>query len=206
MKTLMSKPGLLVVGLLFSATSFAATVTVIPSKSDIGPGETFFVDVFGSGFPDTVGATLKLFFNSDVVQVQTPTLTAGIVLAPSSPFTGGIALPTGNAAFPSGGILSVLAPTVGVLPTGNFGGNAAFRIFFRQLGIGVDNIVLSDDQADFSWTDATTFGAIPVSYTQANASACFPEGCPPTPIPATAWLLGTGLAGLLGRRLRRSGA
>ena len=167
MKKLMSRQSLLAVGMLFSSPGFASTVTVTPSNAAPHVGDTFTLTVSGAAFPDTVGATLILTFDSAVVRVLTPTLTAGIVLAPASPFTGGIVLPTGNAAFVSGGNFSVLAPLVGILPSGNF---AAFQIVFTALALGNANIVLVDDQADFSWTNAATFTAIPATYTQANVT------------------------------------
>jgi hypothetical protein len=194
------KRSFVVLGLLCSATGFAATVTLVPSTTAVYfPGESFYVDVFGSGFPDTVGATLHLTFSS-AVSIATPTTTAGIVIPAGSPFTGGIVAPS---PFLSGNILSVLAPTVGTLPTGNFGGNPAFRINFVATVTCVvapcpANIQLVDDQADFSWTDATTFQAIPVTYTQANVNVYV------EPVPAAAFLFPSALAALGWLRRKRS--
>ncbi len=168
-----------VVALLCSGTAYSASVTVTTSTASPSIGETFSVAVSGIGFPETVGATLKLVFNSAAVSVVTPTLTSGIVLAAGSPFTGGIVAPS---PFLSGNILNVLAPTVGALPSGSFD---AFVINFVKTGPGLANIQLVDDGADFSWTDATTFMAIPVTYTSATV-----------PVPAAAWLMAPSLAGL----------
>ena len=198
MKKFISKQSLAVAALLCSSTGFAATVTVTSSNPNPGFGEAFSLTVSGTGFPDTVGATLKIFFNSNV-SIVSPTLPGGIALAAGSPFTGGIAY-SGSNPFPSGGIFSVLAPTVGTLPNGSFN---AFVINFvattNTLLMGPAGIILSDDQSDFSWTDATTFLAIPVTYTQANVTAVVPA-------PAAVWLLATGVVALAGRRLRRQKA
>jgi hypothetical protein len=146
-----------------------------------------------------VGATLKIFFNSSV-SIVSPTLPGGIALAAGSPFTGGIAY-SGTNPFPSGGIFSILAPTVGTLPSGSF--NAfVINMVANSCPSGqtfcAAGIVLSDDQSDFSWTDATTFLAIPVDYTQANVTVGV------VPAPAAVWLLGTAVVALAGRRLSRN--
>ena len=197
MKKFISKQSLAVAALLCSSTGFAATVTVTSSNPNPGFGEAFSLTVSGTGFPDTVGATLKIFFNSNV-SIVSPTLPGGIALAAGSPFTGGIAY-SGSNPFPSGGIFSVLAPTVGTLPNGSFN---AFVINFVSSAAGAAGIILSDDQSDFSWTDATTFLAIPVTYTQANVTV---QGAV-IPAPPAVWLLGTAVIALAGRRLRRQKA
>ena len=210
MKKFISKQSLAVAALLFSSTGFAATVTVTPSNAAPSVGETFFIDVFGSGFPGdgtctgvapscsegVVGATLKLTFSSAVAIV-----TNGIT-ATGSRFTGGVAA---GYPFVSGGNFSLLAPTVGALPGSNFGGVAAFRVTFTALAAGAANIVVVDDQGDFSWTDAQSFLAVPLApsdYTQANVIV---QGAV-VPAPAALWLLGTGVVALAGRRLSRKTA
>ena len=159
----------------------AAVVTLVQSNATPLVGENFYVDVFGDGFPDTVGATLKLTFSSSV-SVLSPSLGAGIVLAPGSPFTGGIAvIPACTPTYISGNAcnFSVLAPNVGALPTGNFGGAAAFRINFTTIGPNAANVRIVDDQADFSWTDAHSFTAIPVTYPYSQE----PPAPPVVPVP-----------------------
>jgi hypothetical protein len=123
-----------------------------------------------------VGATLKLTFSSSVA-VLSPSLGAGIVLAPGSPFTGGIVVhPACTPTYLSGSAcnFSVLAPSIGALPTGNFGGAAAFRINFTTIGSDAANVRIVDDQVDFSWTDAHSFAAIPVTYPYAQEPAVPP--------------------------------
>ena len=152
--------------LVSSSVVLAATVTITSSNNSPNVGQNFTLTVSGAGFPDTVGATLKIFFDNTKVAILTPTLTNGIILAAGSPFTGGIATPE-TGLFPSGGNFSVLAPTVGVLPSGTFN---AFQIVFQALASGSASIILFDDQADFSWTEDVTFAAVPVTYTQANVT------------------------------------
>ena len=154
MKKLISRQGLAALALLFSSTGFAATVTVTPSNATPNVGDTFFIDVFGSGFPGdgtctgvapscaagVVGATLKLGFSSAVAIVNN-----GIALAPGSKFIGGT---SASYPFASGNNFSLLAPTVGALPGSNFGGNAAFRVTFTALAAGAANITVIDDQGE----------------------------------------------------------
>ena len=200
MNKFISKQSLAVAALLCSSTGFAATVTVTPSTATPNIGENFSLTVSGSGFPDTVGATLKIFFDSAKVALRSPTLGTGVVLAAGSPFTGGIAY-SGTNPFVSGNIISVLAPTVGTLPSGTFDAfvmNFTALVNFGLLSPSSLYIELRDDQGDFSWTDATTFSAIPVTYTQATLGA--------VPAPAAVWLLATGVVALAGRRLSRKAA
>ena len=200
----MSKKAIAVLGLLGSSAGFAATVTVqitensfIPNDGLVNVGDFITVNVFGSGFPDTAGATLRLSFNDAAVAVRQPTLTNGIVLGAGSPFTGGIFLwPPDTVSFPVLGVFGVLGPLVGTLPTGNFGGNAAFTINFVAIGLGLANIQIVDDGQDFSWADNNLF-AIPVTYTNTLSPQVIP-------VPAAAWLFGSAL-GLLGVARRRFG-
>ena len=130
--------------LLSNSVVLAATVTVTPSTASPTIGTQFTLTVSGAGFPDTVGATLKLNFDPAVVQVLRPPGTAGIVLAPGSPFTGGISY-NGSDPFLPLNNFSVLAPTVGTLPSGNFN---AFQIIFMAIAAGNANIILVDDGVD----------------------------------------------------------
>ena len=194
MKKFISKQSLAVAALLFSSTGFAASVTVTPSNPTPLVGDTFTLLVRAIDFPNTVGATLKLFFNSNV-QLSTPALGTGITLAAGSPLTGGVAIaPDAAANFTSGSIFTVLAPLVGTLPTGSFD---ALVLSFKALAAGPAGIVVFDDGADFAWSDELSL-PITVGYTQANVAV--------VPAPAAVWLLGTAVVALAGRRLSRKKA
>ncbi|MDP2324416.1 MAG: VPLPA-CTERM sorting domain-containing protein [Gammaproteobacteria bacterium] len=203
-----------VLALLGSSASFAATVTmtVIPTPSlsapgpvfygptlafpgghyAVNPGDYFSVIVSGSGFPNTAAGDLNLTFNSAAVEVRTPTLSNGIVLAAGSPFTNGVIADNPFLSGNANGI-QILAGFV-ITPSGSFD---AIQINFRALlaaPLGsLANIVVSDRDG---WTDADTFEQVPVSYVQAAQVV--------VPIPAAAWLFMSAVGGLAAFRRRRA--
>lgn len=154
------------------STAQAATVNVVPS--------TIYrsILVSGTGFPETGGATLGLSFDPSVVQVT------GIFLAKGSPFDYVSWSPIDNV---NGAVqsISVLAPFVGVLPSGSFD---AFRIDFNTVGMGAANINLIEDGVQKGWTDANGSLIPGITYNQANLNV---------PLPAAAWLLLSGLGVLV---------
>ena len=220
-KKAMSKPALAALALLFSSTGFAAAINVVTTENSfltndglVNVGDSFFLDVFGSDFPDTVGATLTLTFNSAAVRLASPLtrlaplVTDGLTSTGiGSVFAGGVQTPlcvpqpsTANPIcsnpFPSGGNFSILAGLTGALPTGNFGGAAAFRLNFVAIGLGAANVQIGDDGADFTWSDALSLPIEGVTYTYQN------NNIQVIPVPAAVWLFGSAL-GLLGVARRR---
>ena len=195
MKKLVSKPLIGALALLASSAGMAASVTVVPSATNVAVGGSFTVVVHGDAFPEVAGATLGLTFNSNV------SVTA-IGLAPGSPFTGGTT-PTCNpspgpaCSFSSGSLISVIGPLVGQLPSGSFD---AYQVTFLANAEGPAGITIVDDQSDFCWSDSQTFACVPdVQYTQANVTVGV------VPVPAAAWLLLSGLGSIVGiKRLRRA--
>ena len=191
MNKLISKQVIGALALLCSSVSMAATINVVSTNNNPNVGQTFSVTVSGAGFPETAGATLQLSWNTAAVSVTS------VVLATGSPF------PTIVAASPFN-LVTVLGPLSGTQPSGSFN---AFTVNFTAIGTGGGNpptapanILLTDDQGDFCWTDANTNACVPVQYTQANVTV----HAPVVPVPAAAWLLMSGLGSLVGiKRLRR---
>ena len=162
------------------STAQAATVNVVPSTSVVN--YRFSVLVSATGFPETGGANLDLRFDPSVVQVS------GIFLATSSSFEAISASTINNVAgeVPS---IALLAPLVGVLPSGSFD---AFRVDFYGVGVGAANIRLIEDGVEKGWIGAEGSLISGITYNQANVTVI-----QPVPLPAAAWLLLSGLGVLV---------
>ena len=217
-----------------AGTTMAASIQVIPNVTSTGqPGtcnevagrcvlyldgsSPFYVIVHGTSLPETVGATLGVSFSGLTM--------TGAALASTRPSAGRafdyvVARPTSSTRCSGTDcIILALAPVVGEVP---FGTVDAFVLNFMLPQPGTSpncpegppfylcifSIDIYDDGGEFSWTDLNA-NPIPATYTQARINYCpYALDCviPPVPIPATVWLLGTSLAGLMGWRLRRLAA
>ncbi len=161
----------------------AAQVTITPSASFVVPGQTFTLQI-ASDAQNTFAATMELAFDDTrVAYVSGATLPPWVIFVKNSP-------PSDNPT-----VFDVEAPTA---DNGSIYDVAVltFQVLANAAN-GPTGIVINDDGGNVSgWFDADTFEPIPVSYTQADVQV--------VPLPATAWLLATGIAGLGGRRwLRR---
>ena len=158
----------------------AATVNVVPSSKTVNDLGNFSVLVSGTGFPETSGATLGLRFDPNVVNVT------GMFLVTGSPFdyisSSNFDNVTGEVQF-----ISLLAPPVGALPSGNFN---AFRIDFQSVAAGATSISLIDDGVSKGWTAADFSLISGITYNQANVVTG-------VPLPAASWLLLSGLGMLI---------
>ena len=161
----------------------AATVNVVPSSKTVDGLGYFSVLVSGTGFPETGGATLGLSFNPSVVNISQ------IFLATGSPFdyvsSSAFDNVTGQVQF-----ISLLAPLVGALPSGNFD---AFRIDFKSVGAGAASISLIEDGVSKGWTAADFSLISGITYNQAKVTVTGTV----VPLPAAGWLLLSGLGMLV---------
>lgn len=176
--------------LLLISPAQAVTVNVVPDNSSVGLNDTFSVLVSGVDFPETGGATLGLTFDETVINVT------GFSLATGSPFDS--ITPTTPSASDNVngevGFITVLAPLVGALPSGDFD---AFVIDFIAVGAGTSAINLIDDGTIKGWT-ASDFSLIsPITYNQGEVTVTS------VPLPAAGWLLVSGM-GLLGGVVRKT--
>lgn len=198
MNKFLSKSLVAAVALAASSIGQAATVSFsviensgVANDGLVNVGATFSVVMSGQGFPDTGGFTLLLNF-APVATVNTPTTTAGIVVPGGSPFAAGAIAPS---PFLSGNQFTILAPTSGALPAGNF---SAAQFNFTATALGLLNLSIGDDGVDNVWTDGNTFEPIPVTY---NYSGAFVQVIP---VPAAAWLFVSAIGGLAALKRRQA--
>ncbi len=186
MKTSTSTKALGLLALLGSSASMAATVVITASNLAPNVGENFTMTLTGN-IENTFTGTMALAFDASKVS-----FVSGAALAPFTVFTKN-SLPSANPT-----VFDMESPA-----TQNQGG-AFYNIAvltFTALASGAAGIVINDDGGVFTgWFDADTFDVIPVDYTQANVVVTA------IPAPAAVWLLGTGLAGLVMRSVRRKRA
>ena len=189
MKTSTITKTLGLLALLGSSASMAASVVITASNLTPALDETFTMTLTGN-VENTLAATMALAFDASQVE-----LVSGAALAPFTVFTKNTPLTDNPTVF------DMEAPS-----TLNLGGafyDVAVLTFhvLTTATAGSAGIVINDDGGVFTgWFDADTFDVIPVDYTQANVVVTA------IPAPAAVWLLGTGLAGLVMRSVRRKRA
>ena len=170
-----------------SSVSHAATVTLTPSADLLGIGDVFSVTVSVSDFPETAGVTSRVLFDETVVHFT------GMRLAVGSPLD--FILPPFGDGNTSGitDLFTVLAPFSGALPSGNFD---AFIIDFITVAGGETEIALLGDPLGWVQLD---FTYVP-DLISINANVAVSD----VPVPAAAWLFGSGLIGLVGMARRKT--
>ncbi|TGD75432.1 VPLPA-CTERM sorting domain-containing protein [Mangrovimicrobium sediminis] len=173
----------------------AASISVTPSASVVTEGDVFDVTIEGTDFTDgTIGGGFSLSWDASVLEVQSYTLTF-----------------VGDQTFGQAGTLDNVAGTLMNADVTSLNGtaNAAFQIAsITFAAIGTGNTLLDLAIGTFPggsprvWADATGFN---------DTNPLFYDGkvaVNPVPVPAAAWLFGSGLLGLgsLSRRKKSANA
>lgn len=169
---------------LLSASAQAAVVSIFPADSTLKVGDSLSLVVKNQGFlTPTGGADLALSWDAAVVRIDS--------LEPIGPGFNFVVPDKPSAAEDAAGridLISLLAPLVGTLPSGDFD---ALRIGVTAVGLGKTQVTLSG-----VWYDELAGAITPVDFAPANITV--------VPLPAAAWAL-LGALGVLGARLRRKG-
>jgi len=177
---------LLAIGLLtvsFSAAQ-AASITLTPSVASVGTGGT--VDVtFTMDFTDqaTLGGGFDLLYNAAVLSLDSWTYEAigdPLFLGPATPGPGSIT----------------------AIAFGDFSGLAGPALVgtasFSAIGAGTANFAMSDNVGPAGpFLDLGTFAPITVSYVTSGLEVTT------VPVPAAAWLFGSGMISLIWMRRRK---
>jgi len=163
----------------------AATISLLPSNPAVSPGDTLDLTVQGSDFTSTTdGGSFTAAWDPSV-----------LLLTGVSIFDPPWDLPFVSDADPTDGILDTVSVVTFGAPVGpNF---SIAVLSFDVVGAGTTNVTLADDPLFGGWSAP---GAIPitVSYVDAVVTST------PVPLPATVWLFGSALIGLVGVARRKA--
>ena len=168
---------ILLLSVCFFSTAYSATIALLPDQQTVGIGETFSVDIVGTGFADLAGGEFDLIYNDSVFVINS------ITIDPYWDF------------FPDGGAKNGL-DRWSFIAFDTFGNTPAAGDFVIAT---IDLVSLSEgiSTIDFSntfFSNGLTELLPDLTGTEITVSAI--------PMPATAWLLLSGL-GLLGYTAKR---
>jgi hypothetical protein len=196
MKNGVLKSGLGALALLCSSVSMAATVTVS------GPHQLFTglfqLLVTATGMPPNNGATLGLTWDATKVRITSLALASGTPFDTLTPTTisGNTGSLTFTAARSAADTVCLDVPGFAVDPC-DFPVIVINGMVTTDTYVGPTNIRLVDDHTLNCWVDALSTGCFATSPTYVQPNFFLNE-----PLPAAAWLFGSGL-GLLGLLRRR---
>lgn len=179
-----------VVSLLFVAVSAqAATVSFNNSLTTVNQGDNFSLTIQGSDFATIAGGGLNLSFNASVLQINSVTINQTVFEF----YLGGVE---------EGMLDNLFGQLLNTSFNSFFGASGNFDIMdigFTAVGAGSSSLALSES---LLWSFADEFGGY--YGDQIAFSAASVNVVSAVPVPAAAWLFGSGLIGLAGIARRRS--
>ena len=158
-----------------SGIVFADTVSFNPSTSDVGIGDTFAVNIVGNSFTELAGGTIDLGFDSSLLTIDSVTVNS--TLFDFLPDGGGPAM---GDTWPNIGFDTFVDDPA----SGNF---TIATITLTSKSSGAARLSILGSSQFFSATAQLSPALVDGTV---NVSA--------VPLPAVAWLFGSGLMGLLG--------
>ncbi len=176
MPTLNKAALLLMLAIFMVNTAQAATISVDPSSSVVGNGDIFFIDIIGETFPTTEGGGFNLSFDPFVINILSVSIDGGVWN-----FVNDL------------GTIDNLAGTLSEVLVSAFPGVATVDFVVATLetkavGLGTSALSLTESVTN-PWASGGPLiapGFTPGSVTVISS----------VPLPATFWLLVSGLAGL----------
>jgi hypothetical protein len=166
-----------------SGVVLAATVSFTPDPKDVMVGDSFTVDIVGSNFTELAGGTINLGFDSSLLTIDSVAVNS--VLFDFLPDGGG---PAAGNTWPNIGFDTFVNNPA----TGNF---TIATITLTAGGSGTASLSILGSSQYFS---ATAQLSPTLVGSTVNISA--------VPLPAAAWLFGSGLPGLIGISRRKKAA
>ena len=178
---------MLLLALCVSGYSQAATISFNAGTQDVAIGSHFTLNVLGTEFPAIVGGGLNLSFDASVLQISSVSINTSVF----DFYTG-----TGTEEGVLNNVLGTLTDTSFNTFAGATGDFTIMTIGFTAVGTGTSLLSLSESSIwvfsdDMGKAIGSQIAFLPSSI---NVSA--------VPVPAAAWLFGSGLL-VLARVLRR---
>jgi hypothetical protein len=169
---------MLFMGLVLSGQSQAATVSFNTSAQDVALGSSFTLDVLGTDFPAIVGGGLNLSFDASVLQISSVSINTAVF---------DFYLGNGTEEGVLNNVLGTLTDTSFNTFVGASGDFTIMSIGFTAVGSGSSLLQLSESSI---WVFSDIMGnaignQILYADTTINVTA--------VPVPAAAWLFGSGL-------------
>ena len=171
---------------LFFQTVQAATITTDPFNSTVGLNSVFTINITGEGFPETQGGGFNLAWDPTILDVNSVSIDGGVW-----DFTNDL----GSINNVSGTLSEV---KVSAFPGVNTGSFIVATVEFLAVGLGSSNLALTESTGNPWASDGSPIG--PTFTTNGSITVSS------VPIPAAAWLFGSGFVGLIGIARRKKAA
>ena len=168
----------------------AASIGWGSSPGTININDTFSVDIIGSGFTSNVdGGGVNLSYDSSVLNILSVSIDESVW------DFGGTGISTGTIDNGAGSVDGIMMNTFGNVVTGNF---VVATVQFQAMGPGTSGLGLSEFLLN-PWASGGSL--LNPDFLDGSLTVSDPSAV--VPVPAAAWLFGSGLLGLVGMARRK---